>query len=782
MELSLPKKLITLFLASSALTLSAQEDVVTNVQVGDLYYCLNKSTMEACVVHNSDYLSYTMVDIPASVTFDAAEYVVKSVAHSAFEGCENLQSVTFPETLVNISGKAFKDCKKLKEVKSPESLATIGDSIFMGCESLQSAFFYGTVIEILPSYGFYDCKSLKYIGIPSSIKDILKKCFEKSGLETIRFEYLENVRERAFADCVNLKSVYFKYWGEMEPSVFSGCSSLTEVYLPEQLKKVPSNTFENCVSLKNVRIPADVQSIAEDAFGTGNVNIESYIVDCANPPVLESASSLSISENTKIYVPAAYVDVYKNDSSWSRLGCEILSQEDYKFYYEYAGIQYLLNYVDKTVVLYRVKHLNPDKILRIEEGIQVPMFNSRCDISAIDDSAFDEVMPEVICICPDTKVKIAVSENLFPDKNIPVYVYGDELIEYFKQQPGWSSLTNYKLGEETMVMANIDNLMYFAIMCEGLAVVIPDDSYESLEVIRIPETITIDDVLYNVTGFADEDCFSSAVNLKAVYIYDSNGNLSLESPIISDTNIPVYVQNDAYDNGYYMKHYKWRPLNLRRASDAVFNHNDGTFNYSLDTFNLNAKVTGLTSTEEIVEMTETVEYNSELIPVKTIGEKAFYGIADLKSVNTNNVEIIENSAFADCDNLEFVTFGPNTIKIGDEVITSNSLRKIQTFADVPPMCENNSFIGVDKGACELDVPENSVDAYSNAPVWQDFYKISNSEMIEDDEVGDINAETEVKVYAVSGVLVYQGKYGELPTLSKGFYIVNSSTNTIKIAL
>lgn len=52
MKLSLPKKLITLFLASSAFTLSAQEDVVTNIQVGDLYYCLNKSTMEACVIHN----------------------------------------------------------------------------------------------------------------------------------------------------------------------------------------------------------------------------------------------------------------------------------------------------------------------------------------------------------------------------------------------------------------------------------------------------------------------------------------------------------------------------------------------------------------------------------------------------------------------------------------------------------------------------------------------------------------------------------------------------------
>lgn len=55
-------------------------------------------------------------------------------------------------------------------------------------------------------------------------------------------------------------------------------------------------------------------------------------------------------------------------------------------------------------------------------------------------------------------------------------------------------------------------------------------------------------------------------------------------------------------------------------------------------------------------------------------------------------------------------------------------------------------------------------------------------MIDDNEVGELNVDIVVNVYNVSGALVYQGKYGEMPTLSKGFYIVNSRTNTIKIAL
>lgn len=46
----------------------------------------------------------------------------------------------------------------------------------------------------------------------------------------------------------------------------------------------------------------------------------------------------------------------------------------------------------------------------------------------------------------------------------------------------------------------------------------------------------------------------------------------------------------------------------------------------------------------------------------------------------------------------------------------------------------------------------------------------------------MNFDTVVSVYNVSGTLVYQGRYGEMPTLSKEFYIVNLRTNTIKIAL
>lgn len=95
-----------------------------------------------------------MVYIPTSVTFESADYTVKGIVYSAFQGCENLQSAALPETLVNISGNAFMDCKRLKEVKFSQSLATIGDSIFMGCESLQSAFLYGSAIAI---HRYYAC-------------------------------------------------------------------------------------------------------------------------------------------------------------------------------------------------------------------------------------------------------------------------------------------------------------------------------------------------------------------------------------------------------------------------------------------------------------------------------------------------------------------------------------------------------------------------------------------------------------------------------------------------
>ena len=58
---------------------------------------------------------------------------VKIIGDWAFDGCENLKSITIPDGVTEIGGGAFKDCSSLKSITIPDSGAEIGKYAFRGC-------------------------------------------------------------------------------------------------------------------------------------------------------------------------------------------------------------------------------------------------------------------------------------------------------------------------------------------------------------------------------------------------------------------------------------------------------------------------------------------------------------------------------------------------------------------------------------------------------------------------------------------------------------------------
>ena len=59
--------------------------------------------------------------------------------------------------------------------------------------------------------------------------------------------------------------------------------------------------------------------------------------------------------------------------------------------------------------------------------------------------------------------------------------------------------------------------------------------------------------------------------------------------------------------------------------------------------------------------------------------------------------------------------------IGQEAFSGcTGLTEITCKAAVPPICETDCFLGIGQRDCKLYVAEGSVEAYRNAPVWQNF--------------------------------------------------------------
>ena len=111
----------------------------------------------------------------------------------AFQGCQSLETIDLPESVVEIGDQAFSGCSSLKAIKLPFRITKIegGD------------WHEGGV--------FGNCKSLATISIPENVKEIGAWAFMNcSSLHTVSFSpAIQNIRvwDGAFSGCRNLKKI-----------------------------------------------------------------------------------------------------------------------------------------------------------------------------------------------------------------------------------------------------------------------------------------------------------------------------------------------------------------------------------------------------------------------------------------------------------------------------------------------------------------------------------------------------------------------------------------------
>ena len=107
------------------------------VEIDGIYYELVSKIKEATVTKKPSGKYTGDVVIPASVTYNGAEYSVTNIG-DAFSGSNGLTSVTIPNSVTCIGGAAFSGCSGLTSVTIPNSVTSIGGSAFYGCSRLIS--------------------------------------------------------------------------------------------------------------------------------------------------------------------------------------------------------------------------------------------------------------------------------------------------------------------------------------------------------------------------------------------------------------------------------------------------------------------------------------------------------------------------------------------------------------------------------------------------------------------------------------------------------------------
>lgn len=171
-------------------------------------------------------------------------YPVTTIGSYAFEGCSNITSITFPNSVTEIQMYAFESCTNLESIHIPDSVTTIDKDAFSNCPSLTGIW----IDANNPIYASDASGVLFYKDMATLICAPMALADPYTIPDTVK-----TIGDRAFYGCTNLKNIVIPDGiVGIDWYTFSHCTSLETITLPSSLQSIGYKVFDGCNSLQKV--------------------------------------------------------------------------------------------------------------------------------------------------------------------------------------------------------------------------------------------------------------------------------------------------------------------------------------------------------------------------------------------------------------------------------------------------------------------------------------------------------------------------------------------------
>lgn len=647
------------------------------------------------------YKEHSTIDIPETVFYNGIKFIITEIDKSAFQNCENLVTVSLPNTIVKIGDYAFEWCEKLTDVVIPPNVIEIGERAFSG-SNLQSivipesvkfigehAFSSGenlveirieskktkydsrnnchamidttsnslivgcqnTIIpnniKIIKEFAFCD-SSLTSIIIPPNVTEIEDYAFLRSDLTSINIpDSVTHIGEFAFCKCYFLKSVSLNHTTKIiEASTFQHCVNLTSIDIPNNITSIGKNAFDECTSLTSITLHEGIKHIEDFAFRNCKnlqlITLPNSVVSIGRG-AFEGCTSL-----TSINIPSNVSSIgdcaFENCSNLSFMSVHT----DNKTY-------------DSRENCNAIIHTKSNRLIRGCNNTKIP--NS---IQSIEHNAFS-------CCLKLRKIKIPknvskIEERTFlgctklQEINIPHVTSIEE--EAFKDCSNLVSIYTQELKSIDR-KAIIGCSVLHAITIPGKCCSISIEGCSQLDrIVCLSENLYIeglDSVKQNITMYVPNDLVEKYTNK-----YKRN-NLEIKSIEFKEDTISYKMIGTHSVSVIYSEDYK--ELSDISIPEKVY-YDETWFNVTkVDTksFEDCTLLTSITLSDNITHIgkkafSRCVSVESIIIPksVTHIGESAFYGCSSIRTLNIpKNVTFIGYCAFENCNGLTSISVHRN---------------------------------------------------------------------------------------------------------------------------
>ena len=281
----LPLSAVTAFAASASSHPTPTSPTDPVASDGTYWYAYRVNADNTATI--TDFLGpvdSTKTSDPYTITVptELGEHNVTGLGESSFSGtyspdhpknytllsfCNQIQSVTIPESVTSIGKSAFEHCSNLDSLTiNGVATSMIGAYAFASCTSLTSLSLVGS-FQTIGDYAFVNC-GMTSLTIDATITSIEKYAFSSRFLTSLSLTgNFQEIGDYAFANCTSLTSLSLT--GNIQKigdHAFDSCSSLNTVTLPKSLTSIGSYAFDSCTSLDSIEIPGKVTEIGDCAF------------------------------------------------------------------------------------------------------------------------------------------------------------------------------------------------------------------------------------------------------------------------------------------------------------------------------------------------------------------------------------------------------------------------------------------------------------------------------------------------------------------------------------